>query len=234
MGNPIPYFPVEHDRQHRRGAQGPHQGNDQRRRSSRADTVPKSDWKFCGGGTFAAPVPATSAAGAASASRNRASTRPSSTRSNTTVKDPYVLGVGTAAFRDLGSFFRYATAANRHGQSARRRDQLGDHPRLVAVGQLHAPLHPSRHEPGRGRAHRARRRLAAHRRAARGEQLALGPARRRARALPDGQRRPAMVDALPGHVAICPRAGYSTAASAPIPARRSSRPSAALKSSRSR
>src|SRR5439155_21753032 len=28
-----------------------------------------------------------------------------------TVKDPYVLGAGTAAFRDVGSFFRYASAA---------------------------------------------------------------------------------------------------------------------------
>jgi hypothetical protein len=26
------------------------------------------------------------------------------------VKDPYILGAGTAAFRDVGSFFRYATA----------------------------------------------------------------------------------------------------------------------------
>ena len=27
-----------------------------------------------------------------------------------TVKDPYVLGAGTAAFRDVGSFFKYASA----------------------------------------------------------------------------------------------------------------------------
>ena len=45
--------------------------------------------------------------------------------------------------------------------------------------------------------HRARRRLAADRRPARGQQLALGPARRRARALPDGQRRPAVVAQFP-------------------------------------
>jgi hypothetical protein len=68
-------------------------------------TVPNSDWKYCGGGTFAAPLPVTGLPvqvcmkdGFDPAKLYQLVYR---------VKDPYVLGAGTAAFRDVQSFFRY-------------------------------------------------------------------------------------------------------------------------------
>ena len=67
-----------------------------------------------------------------------------------TAKDPYVLGVGFAAFRDISSFFKYAAPGRcRHAPTRRRRHHLGDQARHVAVGQLPAGLHPPRLQPGR-------------------------------------------------------------------------------------
>jgi len=45
--------------------------------------------------------------------------------------------MGFAAFRDVGSFFKYAKEEDdaRHAQSGRRRRQLGDHPRHLAIRQ---------------------------------------------------------------------------------------------------
>jgi alpha/beta hydrolase family protein len=106
MGNPIPYFPA--DSTDNTGAvlktithetitgvvtEGP--------------TIPNSDWKFCGGGTFAAPTPVTTLP-------VRLCLKDGFDPAKLyqlvyTVKDPYALGVGTAAFRDVQSFFRYET-----------------------------------------------------------------------------------------------------------------------------
>ena len=232
MGNPIPYFPADVDEQRRRDADDAYQGDDQRRRDRRA----RRSRTATGSSAAAAPSPR----------RHRSPTLPvrlclkdgfDPTKLYQlvyTVKDPYVLGAGTAAFRDVRLVLPIRDGGRfRHAEPDRRRDQEGDHPRLVAVGQLHPSPDPPRHERGRGRTHRARRRLAADRRPPRRQQLALGPARRRARALPDGQRRPAMVALVPR-----PRARHaipaasSTAASRPTPVRRSSRRSAAPKCSR--
>src|SRR6266581_3120516 len=72
-------------------------------------TIPSTDWKFCGGGTFAAPVlPLTTLpvqiclAGGFNPAKLYQVVY--------TAKDPYVLGVGFAAWRDVGSFFKYASA----------------------------------------------------------------------------------------------------------------------------
>ncbi|HLB23429.1 MAG TPA: alpha/beta hydrolase domain-containing protein [Dehalococcoidia bacterium] len=105
MGNPIPYFPVDvnsnagdvmtivtHETINGKVTVG--------------GTVPNSDWKYCGAGsTFAAPLPVMALPvhvcmkdGFDPAKLYQLAYR---------VKDPYVLGVGTAAFRDVQSFFRY-------------------------------------------------------------------------------------------------------------------------------
>ena len=105
MGNPIPYFPVSTT--DNTGAVLTIRTKETiNGKFTEGATVPNSDWKFCGGGTFAGADAGDHAAGAASASRNGFD--PTKLYQLVyTVKDPYVLGVGTAAFRDVGSFFRY-------------------------------------------------------------------------------------------------------------------------------
>ncbi|HWM42769.1 MAG TPA: alpha/beta hydrolase domain-containing protein, partial [Burkholderiales bacterium] len=109
MGNPIPYFPVSTT--DNKGAvltirtKETINGN-----FTEAGTVANSDWKFCGGGTFAAPVPVTTLP--VQVCLKEPGFDPTKLYQLVyTVKDPYALGVGTAAFRDLGSFFRYGKAS---------------------------------------------------------------------------------------------------------------------------
>jgi hypothetical protein len=104
MGNPIPYFPV--DVNSNAGAE---------LKTILHETItgvvtegaviPNSDWKYCGGGTFAAPLPVT-------ALPVRVCLKDGFDPAKLyqlvyPVKDPYMLGAGTAAFRDVQSFFRY-------------------------------------------------------------------------------------------------------------------------------
>jgi hypothetical protein len=69
-------------------------------------TIPATDWKFCGGGTFAAPVPLT-------ALPVRICLKDGFNAAMLyqvvyTAKNPYLLGVGFAAWRDVAAFFKYA------------------------------------------------------------------------------------------------------------------------------
>jgi alpha/beta hydrolase family protein len=108
MGNPIPYFPVDstnnagavlktHTKETVNGIVTP------------GPTILNSDWKFCGGGTFDAPTPVT-ALPVRVCLKSPGFDPKLLYQLEYTVKDPYVLGAGTAAFRDVGSFFRYAAA----------------------------------------------------------------------------------------------------------------------------
>jgi hypothetical protein len=107
MGNPIPYFPA--DWTNNAGAKlTTHLAETIPGKITQGPSVPNSDWKFCGGGTFAAPLPVTTLP-------VRLCLKDGFDPAKLyqlvyTVKDPYVLGAGTAAFRDVGSFFRYAFA----------------------------------------------------------------------------------------------------------------------------
>lgn len=108
MGNPIPYFPV--DPTNNAGATlTTHLHETIPGFVTEGPSIPNSDWKFCGGGTFAAPLPVTTLP-------VRLCLKDGFDPAKLyqlvyTVKDPYVLGAGTAAFRDVGSFFRYASEA---------------------------------------------------------------------------------------------------------------------------
>ena len=114
MGNPIPYFPAN-------AADNSGAVMEVRLKETINGIVtvegnlPNSDWKFCygAGATFAAPNhaspslpvrvcldPAKHAEGFNAAKLYQLTY---------TVKNPYVLGAGTAAFRDVASFFRYET-----------------------------------------------------------------------------------------------------------------------------
>ena len=70
--------------------------------------IPNSDWTFCGGGNFAAPLPVTTLP--VQICLNGVFNPAKLYQVVYTAVDPYVLGVGFAAWRDVGSFFKYASA----------------------------------------------------------------------------------------------------------------------------
>ncbi len=105
MGNPIPYFPAADQS----GATlTTHTKETVNGQIIVGEVIPNSDWKFCGGGTFAAPLPVTTLPVQLCLKNGFDATRLYQLVYN--AKDPYVLGAGTAAFRDVASFFRYAAA----------------------------------------------------------------------------------------------------------------------------
>src|SRR5437667_6543032 len=106
MGNPIPYFPATDQSNATLTTHTKETVNGQ---ITVGEVIPNSDWKFCGGGTFAAPTPVTTLPVQLCLKNGYDATRLYQLVYN--AKDPYVLGAGTAAFRDVGSFFRYASAA---------------------------------------------------------------------------------------------------------------------------
>jgi hypothetical protein len=109
MGNPIPYFPV--DSTNNAGAVlRTHTHETINGVVTQGPDVPNSDWKFCGGGNFAAPLPVTTLPVQLCLKNGFDPTLLYQLEYN--VKDPYVLGAGTAAFRDVASFFRNASAAD--------------------------------------------------------------------------------------------------------------------------
>jgi hypothetical protein len=104
MGNPIPYFPVN-PVSNAGATLTTHLHETINGIVTVGATVPNSDWKFCGGGTFASPTPVTTLPVRLCLKDGFDATK--LYQLVYTVKDPYVLGAGTAAFRDVGSFFRY-------------------------------------------------------------------------------------------------------------------------------
>jgi hypothetical protein len=69
--------------------------------------IASSDWRFCGGGTFDSPQPLTSLPVQVCVKNGFDPTK--LYQVVYTAKDPYVLGVGFAAWRDVGSFFQNET-----------------------------------------------------------------------------------------------------------------------------
>ena len=141
-----------------------------------------------------------------------------------TAQDPYVLGVGFAAFRDVASFFKTATQdAEGTPNPLAGADHLGDLARPLAVGQLPARIPAFRLQRRHRRAQGARRRLADHRRRPDLAQHALCDARRHVEAVRGRQRGARVVgaEARPA-CAVCRRKACSAAAWPRTPARRSS------------
>jgi hypothetical protein len=96
--------------------------------------IPNAEWKWCRGGTFEAPIPFVQSVGGSADPfvQSVGEQAPKSKDERTsnlplhiclkdgfnpaklyqvvyTAKDPYILGIGFAAWRDVASFFRYAT-----------------------------------------------------------------------------------------------------------------------------
>jgi hypothetical protein len=109
MGNPIPYFPVDAtDNSH--DTLTIHTKETVNGQITEGGIVPNTQWKYCAaGGSFASPGVVTAlpvnvcmaAPGFDATKLYQLTYR---------AKDPYVLGAGTAAFRDVQSFFRYEAA----------------------------------------------------------------------------------------------------------------------------
>jgi hypothetical protein len=68
--------------------------------------IPGADWKFCGGGTYDAPIALTALP--VQICRKGGFNVAKLYQVVYTAKDPYVLGVGFAAWRDVGAFFKHA------------------------------------------------------------------------------------------------------------------------------
>src|SRR3954471_16528764 len=112
MGNPIPYFPAD-SANNGDAVMKEHLHETLNGVITEGATIPNSDWKFCYGAaaTFAAPGLPTSLPVRVCMNGAVRSFDPAKLYQLIyTAKDPYVLGAGTAAFRDLQSFFRYETA----------------------------------------------------------------------------------------------------------------------------
>jgi alpha/beta hydrolase family protein len=100
--NPVPYLPLSQD-----GATLVSRDHETMEGVVTSEVeIPASEWKFCGGGTFAAPLPLTQLP--VQVCLNGGFNLNKLYQVVYTAKDPYVLGVGFAAWRDVGSFFKYA------------------------------------------------------------------------------------------------------------------------------
>jgi hypothetical protein len=110
MGNPIPYFPAN-SADNTGATLKTHLKETLTGVVTEGETIPNSDWKFCygAGATFAAPGTPTSLPARICLNGAVRTFDPAKLYQVVySAKDPYVLGAGTAAFRDVGSFFRYA------------------------------------------------------------------------------------------------------------------------------
>ena len=108
MGNPIPYFPNDLIN-HAGDTLSIHTHETLPGVVTEGGTVADADWKYCAsGGSFATPGNITSLPVNVCLRNGFDGTK--LYQLVYTVKDPYVLGAGTAAFRDVMSFFRYANA----------------------------------------------------------------------------------------------------------------------------
>jgi hypothetical protein len=104
MGNPIPYFPAEVN-SNAGDTLTEHLKETINGQITEGAVIANADWKYCGGGTFAAPTPVTALPVQVCMKNGFDAAKVYQLAYK--VKDPYVLGAGTAAFRDVQSFFRY-------------------------------------------------------------------------------------------------------------------------------
>ena len=104
--NPVPYLPASLDTAKATLVARDHETIDGKVRGE--TLVAAADWKFCGGGTFEEPQPLVKLPvqiclkGGFNPAKLYQVVYPA--------RDPYPLGAGFAAWRDLGSFFKYAAA----------------------------------------------------------------------------------------------------------------------------
>ena len=102
--NPVPYMPATMDTSKATLVSRDHETMEGA--VSGETPIAATDWKFCGGGTFDAPVELTKLPVQICL---KGGYNPAKLYQVVyTGKDPYVLGIGFAAWRDVASFFKYA------------------------------------------------------------------------------------------------------------------------------
>jgi len=102
--NPVPYMPATLDTAAATLVSRDHETMDGVVTGEKP--IAAADWKFCGGGSFEAPVPLTTLPVQICL---KGGFNPAQLYQVVyTAKDPYVLGIGFAAWRDVGAFFKYA------------------------------------------------------------------------------------------------------------------------------
>ena len=110
MGNPIPYFPAN-SADNTGATLKVHLKETINGVITEGGTIPNSDWKFCYGASATFASPGTPSLPVRVCLGNGRTFDPAKLYQLAyTVKDPYVLGAGTAAFRDVASFFRHMSA----------------------------------------------------------------------------------------------------------------------------
>jgi len=102
--NPLPYMPASLDTSKATLASRDHETMEGV--VTGEAPIASADWKFCGGGTFDAPLPLTQLP--VQVCLNGGFNPAKLYQVVYTAKDPYILGIGFAAWRDLASFFKYA------------------------------------------------------------------------------------------------------------------------------
>ena len=102
--NPLPYLPASQDTT--LATLVSRDGETMDGKAMGEKPIASSDWKFCGGGTFDAPVALTTIPVDICLKNGFDPTK--LYQVVYTARDPYVLGVGFAAWRDVGSFFKYS------------------------------------------------------------------------------------------------------------------------------
>ena len=102
--NPLPYLPASIDTSKATLVSRDHESMEGV--VTGETSIASADWKFCGGGTFDAPVPLTKLPVQICL---KGGFNPAKLYQVVyTAKDPYILGIGFAAWRDVASFFKYA------------------------------------------------------------------------------------------------------------------------------
>ena len=102
--NPVPYMPASLDTSKAKLVSRDHESTDGV--VTGETPIASADWKFCGGGNFEAPLPLTQLPVQICL---KGGFNPAKLYQVVyTAKDPYVLGIGFAAWRDVASFFKYA------------------------------------------------------------------------------------------------------------------------------
>jgi hypothetical protein len=103
QNNPVPYLPATLDTTQATLVSRDHESMEGV--VTGETPIASTDWKFCGGGTFDAPVALTNVPVNICL---KGGFDPNKLYQVVyTAKDPYVLGVGFAAWRDVGAFFKY-------------------------------------------------------------------------------------------------------------------------------
>jgi len=102
--NPVPYLPASLDTREASLVSRDHETLDGRVRGE--TKIPPEDWKFCGSGSFDEPLPLNALPVQICL---RGGFNPAKLYQVVyNARDPYPLGIGFAAWRDLGAFFKYA------------------------------------------------------------------------------------------------------------------------------